>query len=55
MGKIKSCDGQGCNKRKACLRFALSHTENDKGNMYKAWYMRPNGRDCPIMIKQVTI
>lgn len=56
MGKIKSCDGQSCKERKACLRFALSHTEHDKSNIYKAcYYTRPNGRDCPIMIKQKTI
>lgn len=52
MSKIKSCDGQGCKERKLCLRFALSHTEHDKSNIYKAcYYTRPNGRDCPIMIK----
>lgn len=56
MGKIKSCDGQGCKERKACLRFALSHTEHNKSNIYKAcYYTRPNGRDCPIMIKNKTI
>lgn len=56
MGKIKSCDGQGCKERKACLRFALSHTERDTQNMYKACYFaRPHGSECPIMIKQKTI
>lgn len=56
MTKIKPCDGQGCNVRKACLRFALSHTERDKRNIHKAcYYIRHDGRDCPIMIKQRTI
>lgn len=56
MTKIKPCDGQGCNVRKACLRFALSHTERDKRNINKAcYYIRHDGRDCPIMIKQRTI
>lgn len=53
MGKIKPCDGQGCNVRKACLRFALSHTESDRHDLFKArYYTTPNGRGCPIMIKQ---
>lgn len=56
MTKIKSCDGQGCNVRKACLRFALSHTERDKNNIHKACYFaKPNGHDCSIMIKNKTI
>ena len=56
MSKIKSCDGQGCKERKACLRFAMSHTERDMQNMHKACYFaRPNGSECPIMIKQKTI
>lgn len=51
MTKIKACDGQGCKERKACLRFALSHTESDRHNIHKAcYYTRPNGRDCPIKI-----
>lgn len=53
MGKIKSCDGQGCKERKACLRYALSHTESDRHDLFKArYYTTPNGRGCPIMIKQ---
>ena len=53
MGKIKPCDGQGCNARKACLRYALSHTESDRQNIHKAcYYTTPNGRGCPIMIRQ---
>lgn len=53
MGKIKACDGQGCKERKACLRYALSHTESDRHDLFKArYYTTPNGRGCPIMIKQ---
>lgn len=53
MGKIKSCDGQGCKERKACLRYAMSHTESDRHDLFKArYYTTPNGRGCPIMIKQ---
>lgn len=53
MAKIKSCDGQGCKERKACLRYALSHTESNRHNIHKAcYYTRPNGHDCPIMIKE---
>ena len=56
MTKIKACDGQGCKERKACLRFALSHTESDRSNIYKAcYYTQQDGCGCPIMIKQVTI
>lgn len=53
MAKIKSCDGQGCKERKACLRYALSHTESDRHDIFKArYYTTPNGRGCPIMIRQ---
>lgn len=53
MTKIKSCDGQGCKERKACLRYALSHTESDRHDIFKArYYTTPNGRGCPIMIRQ---
>ena len=53
MTKIKPCDGQGCKERKACLRYTLSHTESDRHDLFKArYYTTPNGRGCPIMIKQ---
>nr|DAR30588.1 MAG TPA: hypothetical protein [Caudoviricetes sp.] len=53
MGKIRTCDGQGCKERKACLRYALSHTESDRHDIFKArYYTTPNGRGCPIMIRQ---
>lgn len=56
MGKIRTCDGQGCKERKACLRYDLSHTESDRHNIHKACYFTSqNGRDCPIIIKQRTI
>lgn len=56
MAKIKSCDGQGCKERKACLRLPCRIQRVTDITFHKAcYYTRPNGRDCPIMIKQVTI
>lgn len=55
MSKLRPCNGNDCNKREACLRYALSHTARYGETFINEHKYLVEGRDCPKFITNKTI
>lgn len=55
MSKLIPCHGNNCNKRGACLRYALSHTARFGETFINEHKCLVEGRDCPKFITNKTI
>lgn len=55
MSKLIPCHGYNCNKREACLRYALSHTARFGETFINEQKCLVEGRECPKFITNKTI
>lgn len=55
MSKLIPCHGNNCNKREACLRYALSHTAKRRETFISEHKCLVDGKECPKFITNKTI